>query len=119
MIYKLSDVVNDENFKARAKHILLKFNDDNKQEVRSEAQRILSLLRNGSDFDETARTYSQDGSAASGGDLGWFEENMMVKPFQDAVFSRNRSGLIPRIVESDFGFHIIYVTQPKLRDHMS
>ena len=115
MIYKLSDVVNDENFKARAKHILLKFNDDNKQEVRSEAQRILSLLRNGSDFDETDRTFSQVGSAASGGDLGWFEENMMVKPFQDAVFSRNRSGLIPRIVESDFGFHIIYVTQPKTK----
>ena len=115
MIYKLSDVVNDENFKARAKHILLKFNDDNKQEVRSEAQRILSLLRNGSDFDETARTYSEDGSASSGGDLGWFEENMMVKPFQDAVFSRTRAGLIPRIVESDFGFHLIYVTQPKTK----
>ena len=115
LVYKLSDIVQDNKFKARAKHILLKFNDQNKQDVRSEALRILSLLRNGSDFDETARTYSEDGSASLGGDLGWFFEESMVKPFQDAVFSRNRSGLIPRIIESEFGFHIIYVTQPKTK----
>ena len=115
MVYKLSDIVTDSKFKARAKHILLKFNDQNKQDVRNEANRILSLLRNGSDFDETARTYSADGSASVGGDLGWFSEDMMVKPFEDAVFSRTRSGLIPRIIESDFGFHIINVTQPKTK----
>ncbi|MEL0009292.1 MAG: SurA N-terminal domain-containing protein [Flammeovirgaceae bacterium] len=115
LVYKLSDIVNDEKFKARAKHILLRFNDENKSEVRSEANRILSLLRNGSDFDETARTYSQDGSASAGGDLGWFTEEAMTKPFEDAVFSRSRKGLIPRIIESDFGFHIIYVTQPKTK----
>ena len=67
LVYKLSDIVQDNKFKARAKHILLKFNDQNKQEVRSEALRILSLLRNGSNFDETARTYSEDGSASLGG----------------------------------------------------
>ncbi len=116
LVYKLSDIVQDDKYKARAKHILLKFNDQNKRDVRSEALRILSLLRNGSDFDETARTYSEDGSASLGGDLGWFFEDEMVKPFQDAVFSRNRSGLIPRIIESDFGFHIINVTQPKTKE---
>jgi peptidyl-prolyl cis-trans isomerase D len=115
VVYKLSDVAEDKVFKARAKHILLRFTEDDKSSVRSEANRILSLLRNGSDFDETARTYSQDGSASAGGDLGWFSEGNMVKPFEDAVFSRSRSGLIPRIVESDFGFHIIYVTQPKTK----
>ncbi len=115
LIYKLSDIVNDEKFKARAKHILLKFNDQNKTEVRSEANRILSLLRNGSDFDETARTYSQDGSASVGGDLGWFAEGIMTKPFEDAIFKRSRKGLIPRIIESEFGFHIINVTQPKTK----
>lgn len=115
LVYKLSNIVNDKKFKARAKHILLRFNDENKSEVRSEANRILSLLRNGSDFDETARTYSQDGSASVGGDLGWFTEEAMTKPFEDAVFSRTRKGLIPRIIESDFGFHIISVTQPKTK----
>ena len=115
LVYKLSDITDDEKFKARAKHILLRFNDQNKLEVRSEANRILSLLRNGSDFDETARTYSEDGSASVGGDLGWFTEEEMTKPFEDAVFSRSRKGLIPRIIESDFGFHIINVTQPKTK----
>ncbi len=115
VVYKLSGITDDQEYKARAKHILLRFNDQDKSSVRSEASRILSLLRNGSDFDETARTYSQDGSASIGGDLGWFSEGRMTKPFEDAVFSRTREGLIPRIVESDFGFHIIYVTQPKTK----
>ena len=116
IVYKLSDIVEDQNFKARAKHILLKFDDSNKSAVRSEAQRILSLVKTGSDFDETARTYSQDvGSASNGGDLNWFTEGMMVKPFEDAVFSRKIAGLIPRIIESEFGYHIIYVTHPKTK----
>ena len=116
IVYKLSDIVEDQNFKARAKHILLKFDDSNKNIVRLEAERVLSLVKNGSDFDETARTYSQDvGSASSGGDLNWFSEGRMVKPFEDAVFSRKRAGLIPRIIESEFGYHIIYVTQPKTK----
>ena len=114
-IKKLSKIDQDAQEKARAKHILLRFDDSNKSTVRTEANRILNLLRSGSDFEETARTYSQDGSASNGGDLGWFTDGMMVKPFQDAVFSRRRSGLIPRIIETDFGFHIINVTYPKTR----
>ena len=114
-IKKLSKIDQDAQEKARAKHILLRFDDSNKSTVRTEANRILNLLRSGSDFGETARTYSQDGSASNGGDLGWITDGMMVKPFQDAVFSRRRSGLIPRIIETDFGFHIINVTYPKTR----
>ena len=115
VVYKLSGISDDQEFKARAKHILLRFNDQDKNSVRSEASRILSLISNGSDFDETARTYSQDGSASNGGDLGWFSEGRMVEPFEDAVFARTRAGLIPRVIESEFGFHIIYVTQPKTK----
>ena len=114
-IKKLSKIDQDGQEKARAKHILLRFDDSNKSTVRTEANRILNLLRSGSDFEETARTYSQDGSASNGGDLGWFTDGMMVKPFQDAVFSRKRAGLIPRIIETDFGFHIIEVSYPKTK----
>tara|TARA_S200000501_G_scaffold379019_1_gene446469 strand:+ start:8336 stop:10429 length:2094 start_codon:yes stop_codon:yes gene_type:complete len=114
-IKKLSNIVLDEKEKARAKHILLRFDDSNKSTVRTEANRILNLLRSGSDFGETARTYSQDGSASNGGDLGWFTDGMMVKPFQDAVFSRKRAGLIPRVIETDFGFHVIEVSYPKTK----
>ena len=115
-LYKLSNINVDERYSARAKHILLKWNNQSltsKFEVRSEATRILNLIKNGSDFDEMARMYSQDGSASIGGDLGWFSEGQMVAPFEKAVFSKRGSGLINRLIESEFGFHIIEVTEGK------
>ena len=55
-------------------------------------------------------------SARKGGDLGWISSGgNYYKEFEDAVFSRKRAGLIPRIIESEFGYHIIYVTQPKTK----
>ena len=111
---KLSNIIENEIYSSRAKHILFKFESSSKLEVKKEAQRVLNLLKNGSDFDETARNFSQDTeSAINGGDLGWFTEGTMVAPFQNAVFSRSRTGLIPRIIESEFGYHLIYVTQIK------
>jgi peptidyl-prolyl cis-trans isomerase D len=62
------------------------------------------------DFARLAKEYSKDpGSAQKGGDLGWFGRGMMVKPFEDAVFSM-KEGDTSGVVESDFGFHIIRVT---------
>ena len=114
IVNKLSEIVEENKYSARAKHILFKFDVIPKSEVRKEAQRVLNLLKNGSDFEETARTYSQDGSASNGGDLGWFTEGTMVLPFQNAVFSRSKIGLIPRIIESEFGYHLIYVSNTKI-----
>jgi peptidyl-prolyl cis-trans isomerase D len=113
IVNKLSEIVEENKYSARAKHILFKFDVTPKLEVRQEAQRVLNLLKNGSNFEETARTYSQDGSASNGGDLGWFTEGTMVLPFQNAVFSRSKTGLIPRIIESEFGYHLIYVSNTK------
>ena len=113
IVNKLSEIVEENKSSARAKHILFKFDVIPKLEVRKEAQRVLNLLKSGSDFEETARTYSQDGSASNGGDLGWFTEGTMVLPFQNAVFSRSKTGLIPRIIESEFGYHLIYVSNIK------
>ena len=116
VLYKLSEIIKEEKFSARAKHILLKWDDqslNSKSEVRNEANRVLNLIRNGSDFDEMARMYSQDGSASNGGDLGWFTEGQMVDPFERAVFSKRSSGLINRVIETDFGFHIINVSSTK------
>ncbi|MFN3828939.1 MAG: SurA N-terminal domain-containing protein [Tepidimonas ignava] len=98
----------------RAAHILLTLAPDAKPEdkarVRAEAERLLAEVRaNPERFAELARQHSQDpGSAAQGGDLGWFGRGAMVKPFEDAVFALAK-GQVSDIVETDFGLHIIRV----------
>jgi len=79
--------------------------------ARAKADEILAKLRKDpKQFEEIARTASQDpGSASNGGDLGWFARGAMVKPFEDAVF-RQKEGEIGGPVESEFGFHIVKVT---------
>src|SRR5690606_7914626 len=114
-LYKISEISEDTVEAARARHILVKWDDESaasKAQARQEAQAILRQLRNGADFRELAREKSEDpGSAAKGGDLGWFGRGRMVKPFEDAVFNASRKGLVSNPVESQFGYHIIDVTE--------
>jgi peptidyl-prolyl cis-trans isomerase D len=116
-IYKMSKAgAGDENF-VRASHILFKPVDSSataKQEARQEARRVLNEIRGGADFASMAATYGTDGTASRGGDLGWFGENSaFVEDFKDAVFAFNGEGLLPDVVETEFGYHIIKVTEPK------
>ena len=60
-----------------------------------------------------ARQFGTDGTKDQGGDLGWFEEGRMVPPFSKAVFGATSAGLLPNLVETTFGYHIIKVTAPK------
>src|SRR5690606_13823995 len=116
-VVKISSITKDTIYTARARHILVKWTDNTdaaKTAARTKAEGILRELRGGADFAAKAREVSEDpGSAARGGDLGWFSTGDMVKPFQDAVFGATRPGLINRIVESQFGYHIIDVTNVK------
>jgi len=66
----------------------------------------------GGDFAGLATIYSEDSSAANGGDLGFFSRGRMVKPFDDAVFSM-KEGDISDIVETRFGYHIIKLEEIK------
>ncbi len=115
-LYKISEVVEDTVYAARASHILFKGEDDteaSKAEARKQAQSILNQIKNGADFEQMARDHGTDGTAPGGGDLGWFKSGAMVAPFQEAVFSVNEPGLLPNLVETDFGYHIIKVTGAK------
>jgi peptidylprolyl isomerase/peptidyl-prolyl cis-trans isomerase D len=98
---------------ARASHILLKFNpssSDDVQRVRTLLSTISQQLRSGVSFEQLARQYSTDeGSAARGGDLGWFTRDRMVPAFSAAVFAA-RPGAIVGPVQTQFGLHIIKVT---------
>ncbi len=94
----------------RASHILLT-GDGDKAKAKARAEQVLKEVeKNPARFAELARQYSQDpGSAEKDGDLGFFARGMMVKPFEDAAFAL-RENEISRIVESDFGYHIIRLT---------
>jgi len=100
----------------RASHILFGFGVSStpqaKQEARKKAEQVLAEVKKNPDaFEELAKKHSQDpGSAARGGDLGVFGRGAMVKPFEDAVFSM-RPGAISDLVESEFGYHIIKLTE--------
>lgn len=91
-----------------ARHILLRSAEAN-AEVRQQAQELKERAEAGEDFAALAREYSDDtGSAARGGDLGWFGRDRMVDPFADAAFDA-RSGEIVGPVKTQFGYHVIQV----------
>ncbi len=102
----------------RASHILITYGDagnaKDKAGARKLAEELLAKVRaDPNSFAQLAKEYSKDpGSAAKGGDLGFFGRGMMVKPFEDAAF-KLKEGEISGVVESDFGFHIIRVTAIK------
>lgn len=102
----------------RASHILLTVasgaSADDKAKVKAKADALLTQLRAApAKFAELARAESQDpGSAANGGDLDYFARGAMVKPFEDAAFALAKDQ-ISDVVESEFGFHIIQVTDIK------
>jgi peptidyl-prolyl cis-trans isomerase D len=99
----------------RASHILIGFGlsptPAAKEDARNKAEQILQEVKNNPDqFADLAKKHSQDpGSAQNGGDLGMFGRGVMVKPFDDAVFSMS-PGAISDLVESEFGYHIIKLT---------
>lgn len=110
-MYKVSDIREDTVMSARARHILFKTGEDNEAEVRKQAQDVLNQIEDGADFAEMAQQYGEDGTASQGGDLGWFSEGRMVEPFENAVFEQESEGLINELVKTEYGYHIIEVTE--------
>ena len=107
------------NEERRASHILIEAPASapaaEREKAREKAQQLLAGVRKAPDsFAEVARKISQDtGSAGAGGDLDFFARNAMVKPFADAVFAMKK-GDVSDVVETEFGFHIIKLTDIKV-----
>ncbi len=102
----------------RARHILIplpaKASEAQRSEAQAQAQSILKEANAHPErFEALARQYSRDpGSAAQGGDLGYFGRGTMTRPFENAVFAM-KPGEISGPVESEFGFHVIQLVDVK------
>jgi peptidyl-prolyl cis-trans isomerase D len=98
-ITKIADLADSVN----ARHILVK-----QENAMVLSDSLIELLNNGADFASLANEFSEDpGSAEKGGDLGWFKEGMMVKPFNDTCFFGEKGKIYK--VFSQFGIHIVQI----------
>lgn len=107
----------------RARHILFRIPQNATPQQRDSvialAQSVRERAVTGMDFAELVRQYSEDpGTAAQGGDLGFFGRGQMVGPFEDAAFSLE-PGQVSELVETPYGFHIIRVEERQLPDFES
>jgi peptidyl-prolyl cis-trans isomerase C len=109
--YKANSKKYEQPEQVRASHILIRTAEP---EAKVKAEAILKELRNGAEFSKLAKEKSQDpGSAAKGGDLGFFGRGRMIKPFEDTAFGMAKAGDISEVIESPFGFHIIRLDEKK------
>lgn len=96
------------NEKVRASHILV--------DTEEEANAVIDRLNNGESFEDLAKELSKDtGSAENGGDLDYFKYTDMVQPFSEAAFNME-VGEISKPVQSEYGYHVIKVTDKKVDD---
>ncbi|MFF8801952.1 MULTISPECIES: peptidylprolyl isomerase [unclassified Methylobacterium] len=91
----------------RARHILVESED--------EAKKIAARIKGGEDFAKIAGEVSKDpGSKTEGGDLGWFTQERMVKPFADAAFKMT-PGQVSDPVKTQFGWHVLRVEEKRTK----
>lgn len=116
-----SEMTRDEMIKAR--HILAtpdegainNMTGDNAksdEEAKKKIESTIVSITRGANFADLATKYSEDSTARSGGDLGWFGRGKMVKEFEDAAFKLGK-GQLSGVVKTDFGYHVIYVEDRK------
>ncbi len=82
--------------------------------VRQQAKEVLDKIKGGADFAELAKQHGQDGTAAQGGDLGWFKKGDMVPQFESAAFVLKKGELAPELIETPYGYHIIRLDDRKI-----
>jgi peptidyl-prolyl cis-trans isomerase SurA len=101
---------------SKARHILIRVNEVvSEAEARRKLEAVRERIVNGVDFAEQARLYSQDGSAAKGGDLGWLNPGDTVPEFERAMDALKINEVSP-VVQSPFGMHLIQVQERRERD---
>ena len=94
-------------YRLRQVFLMPEVSKENENAIYKKASSCLEMAKKGMDFSELAKKYSEEpGAESSGGNLGYFKRENMVKPFSDAVFSM-KIGEIRGPVKTVFGYHII------------
>ncbi|MCW5599504.1 MAG: peptidylprolyl isomerase [Nitrosomonas sp.] len=105
-------IINQTN----ARHILIKINElTSEDDALRMIMQIKDRIDNGANFAETAKAYSEDASASSGGDLGWLSPGDTVREFEQAMDAL-LPGQISPPVRTQFGWHLIQVVQRRTQD---
>jgi len=102
----------------KASHILFRavegIKDVEREALKKQALEVLEKAKEeGADFAELANEYTDDLSTKDTGDLGYFSKGEMVPPFEEAAFATEPGTIYPDLVETQFGYHIIKVTDTK------
>lgn len=120
--YKKNAHIFKQEHEIRARHILIKVNEEAPANQKEQARKKIEEIREKtktSDFSTLAAQFSQDeASAKQGGDLGYFGRGRMIKAFEDAAF-RLQAGQISDIVESPYGFHLIKAEDIRSEKHQT
>jgi peptidyl-prolyl cis-trans isomerase D len=117
-IHKYEGTSTDSLYTARASQIFVRadstFSDSLRAQAQIKALGILKQVMSGTDFATLAAQSGSDANAQNGGDMGVFQNNgNLIKPLEKAIFGYNGAGVIPSLVTTDFGYHIIKVTEAK------
>lgn len=111
-----------EQEQVRARHILIKVPQDasatDDANLKKKAGDVLKRAKKGGDFAALAKEFSEDGSRADGGDLGFFARGQMVGAFEEAAFAL-KPGQVSDLVRTQFGYHIIKVEERKAAKSLS
>jgi peptidyl-prolyl cis-trans isomerase D len=113
-LYKISGVKQDSIYSMRASHILIRVEGATNADTaaaQKKANDVLARIRKGEDFAVLAMEFGTDGTKEKGGDLGWFAEGAMVKEFNDAVKNGKKGDQF--VLKTQFGFHVIKITEDK------
>ncbi|MCX2744601.1 SurA N-terminal domain-containing protein [Mangrovivirga sp. M17] len=121
VIYKFSDVAEDTAYSVKASHILFekKTGADSVQndELKEKAEEVLAKALEGENFASLVAAHSDDQQTKNqGGQLGWIKEGQIrLEEFSNELFNFSGTGIVPKVVESEIGFHIIKVDESKTK----
>lgn len=112
--YYLENIKNYQTDEQRKiSHILIEFESD-ELNAKEQAESILAKVKAGESFSELAKEFSNDTfSAENGGDLDWLERGSMDEVFDEQAFNLAKIGDVSDVVKTEYGFHIIKVTDIK------